>query len=131
MAEIVLETTGLTKYYGGRLAVDHLDLKVPRGCICGFLGRNGAGKTTVIKMLLGLLEPTAGSARLLGCDNTVKDQWQAGHKQGAQAAAGGDQPQGETLRIIVLAEGRINQGSDGDDGNGTGARESRENGAGD
>jgi ABC-2 type transport system ATP-binding protein len=71
MTEIVLETMGLTKYYGGRLAVDHLDLKVPRGCICGFLGRNGAGKTTAIKMLLGLLEPTAGSARVLGCDATA------------------------------------------------------------
>lgn len=60
MSEIVLETEGLTKYYGGALAVDHLDLKIPRGCISGFLGRNGAGKTTAIKMMLGLLNPTAG-----------------------------------------------------------------------
>lgn len=71
MAEIVLETKGLTKYYGGTQAVDHVDLKVPQGCICGFLGRNGAGKTTAIKMMLGLLEPTAGSASLLGCDSTA------------------------------------------------------------
>lgn len=69
MAEIVLETTGLTKYYGGTLAVDHVDLKVPRGCICGFLGRNGAGKTTAIKMMLGLLKPTVGHSRVLGCDS--------------------------------------------------------------
>jgi len=71
MAEIVLETKGLTKYYGARPALDHLDLRIPRGCICGFLGRNGAGKTTAIKMMLGLLTPTAGSASLLGCDSTA------------------------------------------------------------
>ncbi len=69
MNETVLQTQGLTKYYGKRPAVDHLDLQVPRGCICGFIGRNGAGKTTAIKMLLGLLNPTAGSAALLGCDS--------------------------------------------------------------
>jgi ABC-2 type transport system ATP-binding protein len=71
MAEIVLETKGLTKYYGARPALDHLDLRIRRGCICGFLGRNGAGKTTAIKMLLGLLTPTAGSSSLLGCDSTA------------------------------------------------------------
>jgi len=71
MNEIVLETNGLTKYYGTALAVDHLDLKVPAGCICGFVGRNGAGKTTAIKLMLGLLGPTAGSSRLLGCDSTA------------------------------------------------------------
>lgn len=66
MTEIVLETQGWTKYYGAKAALDHLDLRVPRGCICGFLGRNGAGKTTAIKLMLGLLTPTAGSPRLLG-----------------------------------------------------------------
>jgi ABC-2 type transport system ATP-binding protein len=69
MAETVLETHGLTKYYGGRLALDHLDVQIPRGCICGFVGRNGAGKTTAIKLMLGLLNPTAGSSSLLGCDS--------------------------------------------------------------
>jgi ABC-2 type transport system ATP-binding protein len=71
MTEIVLETKGLTKYYGGTLAVDHMDLEIPRGCICGFVGRNGAGKTTAIKLMLGLLNPTAGSSRLLGCDSSA------------------------------------------------------------
>ena len=70
MAEIVLETHGLTKYFGSIAAVDHLDLQLPRGCICGFIGRNGAGKTTAIKLMLGLLNPTAGSARVLDCDST-------------------------------------------------------------
>jgi ABC-2 type transport system ATP-binding protein len=69
MTEFVLETQGLTKYYGDKLAVNHIDLKIPRGCICGFVGRNGSGKTTAIKLLLGFLKPTAGSSRLLGCDS--------------------------------------------------------------
>ena len=69
MTETVLQTQGLTKYYGSTLALDHLDLKIPQGCICGFVGRNGAGKTTAIKLMLGLLKPTAGSSRLLGCDS--------------------------------------------------------------
>ncbi len=71
MPEIVLETEALTKYFGGTVAVDHLDLQLPRGCICGFVGRNGAGKTTAIKLMMGLLRPTAGSSRLLGCDSTA------------------------------------------------------------
>lgn len=71
MTETVLETKGLTKYYGSVLAVDHLDLKIPRGCICGFVGRNGAGKTTAIKLMLGLLQPTTGSSQLLGCDSAA------------------------------------------------------------
>ncbi|MBW8038869.1 MAG: ABC transporter ATP-binding protein [Planctomycetes bacterium] len=71
MTETVLQTQGLTKYYGSTLAVDHLDLKIPRGSICGFVGRNGAGKTTAIKLMLGLLRPTAGSSRLLGCDSAA------------------------------------------------------------
>jgi len=71
MSDIVLETEGLTKYYGSTVAVDHLDMQVPRGCICGFVGRNGAGKTTAIKLMLGLLNPTEGSSKLLGCDSTT------------------------------------------------------------
>ncbi|MFG2921644.1 ABC transporter ATP-binding protein [Streptomyces sp. NPDC048305] len=63
----VIETRGLTKRYrGGQLAVDGLDLDVPAGSVYGFLGPNGSGKTTTIRMLLGLIEPTAGTARVLG-----------------------------------------------------------------
>ena len=68
MSEIVLETKKLTKYYGKRLALDHLDMKVQQGTIYGLLGRNGAGKTTAIKLLLGLMKPTSGSGSMLGCD---------------------------------------------------------------
>jgi ABC-2 type transport system ATP-binding protein len=69
MTETVLESHGLTKYFGKTVAVDHLNLEIPRGCICGFVGRNGAGKTTAIKLMLGLLRPTTGSSKLLGCDS--------------------------------------------------------------
>ncbi|WP_055555994.1 ABC transporter ATP-binding protein [Streptomyces sp. NBRC 110028] len=66
-ADPVVETRGLTKRYrGGQLAVDGLDLTVPRGSVFGFLGPNGSGKTTTIRMLMGLIEPTSGGARLLG-----------------------------------------------------------------
>jgi ABC-2 type transport system ATP-binding protein len=60
-------TSGLTKRFrGGQLAVDGIDLAVPRGSVYGFLGPNGSGKTTTIRMLLGLAFPTSGSAELLG-----------------------------------------------------------------
>jgi ABC-2 type transport system ATP-binding protein len=62
-----ISTSGLTKRFrGGQLAVDHLDLAVPSGSVYGFLGPNGSGKTTTIRMLLGLAFPTDGSAALLG-----------------------------------------------------------------
>ncbi|MGQ0634149.1 MAG: ABC transporter ATP-binding protein [Planctomycetaceae bacterium] len=61
-----LETRGLTKYYGGRPVVHALDLKVPVGCVYGFLGRNGAGKSTTIRMLTGMVAPDFGEARVLG-----------------------------------------------------------------
>jgi ABC-2 type transport system ATP-binding protein len=61
-------TRGLTKRYGELTAVDALDLEVHRGEIFGLLGQNGAGKTTTILMLLGLTEPSDGSARVLGYD---------------------------------------------------------------
>ncbi|OON78497.1 ABC transporter ATP-binding protein [Streptomyces tsukubensis] len=63
----VIETRGLTKRYrGGQLAVEGLDLSVPAGSVFGFLGPNGSGKTTTIRMLMGLIEPTSGSAYVLG-----------------------------------------------------------------
>ncbi|MGJ6980455.1 ABC transporter ATP-binding protein [Aestuariimicrobium soli] len=58
-------TSGLTKTFGQQRAVDDVDLVVPRGAVYGFLGPNGSGKTTTIRMLLGLIHPTAGSVTLL------------------------------------------------------------------
>ncbi|MFJ6729909.1 ABC transporter ATP-binding protein [Streptomyces sp. NPDC091281] len=65
--DTVIRTRALTKRYrGGQLAVDGLDLAVPAGSVFGFLGPNGSGKTTTIRMLMGLIEPTSGTARVLG-----------------------------------------------------------------
>jgi ABC-2 type transport system ATP-binding protein len=58
----------LTRAFDRKLAVDRLDLEVPRGCFFAFLGPNGAGKSTTIRMLCGMLRPTAGEARVLGID---------------------------------------------------------------
>ena len=64
---LAVATTGLTKRYGGEvLAVDRVDLRVARGEIYAFLGLNGAGKSTTIRMLLGMIRPTAGHAELFG-----------------------------------------------------------------
>ncbi len=69
--EVVLRTRNLSKQYGTRLAVDHLNLEVHRGDIFGFLGPNGAGKTTTIRMALGLIAPSAGSVEMLGQDIAI------------------------------------------------------------
>ncbi|MFM9369264.1 ABC transporter ATP-binding protein [Streptomyces sp. Da 82-17] len=62
-----VRTRALTKRFrGGQLAVDRLDLTVPAGTVFGFLGPNGSGKTTTIRMLMGLIEPTSGTAHVLG-----------------------------------------------------------------
>jgi len=67
MSDLAIASTALTKRFrGGQLAVDQVDLAVPRGSVYGFLGPNGSGKTTTIRMLLGLAYPTSGSAQLLG-----------------------------------------------------------------
>src|SRR5205823_6877312 len=61
-----VETSGLTKRFGSRVAVDEVDLTVPQATAFGFLGPNGAGKTTLIRTLLGLTHPTSGTVSLLG-----------------------------------------------------------------
>lgn len=65
--DAVVRTRGLTKKFrSGQVAVDGIDLEVPRGAVYGFLGPNGSGKTTTIRMLLGLVQPTSGEALVLG-----------------------------------------------------------------
>ena len=66
MTDLAIQTEGLTKRLGDAAVVDKLDLVVPRGSVYGFLGPNGSGKTTTIRMLLGLIWPSAGSYRVLG-----------------------------------------------------------------
>lgn len=64
----VIATHRLTKYYDGRPVVNQLTLRVPQGCVYGFLGRNGSGKSTTIKMLLGMVHADFGRAEILGQD---------------------------------------------------------------
>ncbi|MBX9746756.1 MAG: ABC transporter ATP-binding protein [Hyphomonadaceae bacterium] len=66
--DIVIDVRGLTKRFGDRTVVDQFDLRVPRGAIYGFLGPNGSGKTTTIRMVCGLLKPESGEGEVLGFD---------------------------------------------------------------
>ena len=68
MTDYAIEVSGLNKSFGGRRAVRDLSLKVPRGRIFGFLGPNGSGKTTSIRMICGLLTADSGSGTCLGYD---------------------------------------------------------------
>src|SRR5450631_2208436 len=77
--ETIIETRGLTKRFGALTAVDHLDLTVAKGEIFGLVGPDGAGKTTTLRMLCGLMDPSEGSATVAGHDvaresRAVKDQ---------------------------------------------------------
>ena len=63
-----MSLAGLCKSFGAKVAVDHLDLQVPRGCLFGLVGPNGAGKTTTLSMATGLLRPDAGTAQVLDHD---------------------------------------------------------------
>ena len=65
-SQLAISATDLSKFYGDRKALNHANFEVPRGSICGFVGPNGSGKTTTIRMLLGLIQPTGGSATVLG-----------------------------------------------------------------
>jgi len=79
---LTIETTNLTKAFGSSIAVDHINMGVGKGEIFGFLGANGAGKTTAIRMLCGLLEPTSGSGQVAGFDimrETAKIRWKIGY----------------------------------------------------
>ena len=60
-----LEVTGLTKHYPG-FTLDHISFSLPEGCIMGLIGENGAGKTTALKLILGLARPDGGSIQVLG-----------------------------------------------------------------
>lgn len=66
MPPLVIETAGLTRHFGTLVAVNSVDLAIPRGGVVGLVGPNGSGKSTMIRMLLGLIHPTAGTARVLG-----------------------------------------------------------------
>jgi ABC-2 type transport system ATP-binding protein len=86
-----IQTQGLTRRFGTRVAADAISMTVPERSIYGFLGRNGAGKTTTIKMLLGLLRADAGQARIAGID-VAADRIGAARKVGALLEAQGFYP---------------------------------------
>lgn len=67
-AASVIQARGLSRRFGALVAVDRVDLRVPRACVYGFLGPNGSGKSTTIRMLCGLLTPTAGHIEVLGLE---------------------------------------------------------------
>ncbi len=68
MSGLAIELENVTKAFGARRAVDGLDLRVPQGALYGFVGPNGSGKTTTLRMILRILLPTTGSVRVLGAD---------------------------------------------------------------
>ena len=76
--EYIIETKNLTKQFPNKLAVDHIDMHIKRGDIYGFIGRNGAGKTTAMKLILGLLNPTEGEIKLFGDENLNKARTKIG-----------------------------------------------------
>ena len=90
---LAIETRGLSKAYRGRNVVDGLDMHVARGDIYGFVGRNGAGKSTTMKMICGMIRPTAGEVRLF-------DRFAAGSSGSASQKA----PRSEAVRIGTLVE---------------------------
>ncbi|MBN1287151.1 MAG: ABC transporter ATP-binding protein [Anaerolineae bacterium] len=72
MSEIIIRTENLSREFGAVRAVDQLSFEVPAGVVFGFLGPNGSGKTTTIRLLLGLLEPSAGRAEIFGFDTRTQ-----------------------------------------------------------
>ncbi|WP_114969648.1 ABC transporter ATP-binding protein [Rhodoferax ferrireducens] len=78
---LAVDVSGLTKRYGGRAVVDNLSIQLETGRICGFLGPNGSGKTTTIRMLCGLLTPDSGSGTCLGLD-IIRQAAQIKHQVG-------------------------------------------------
>ncbi len=72
---LALDVADLSKKYGDRMALSHANFEVPMGSICGFVGPNGSGKTTTIRMLLGLIAPTTGSGHVLGESITQPEKY--------------------------------------------------------
>jgi ABC-2 type transport system ATP-binding protein len=119
VGDVAIRTRGLTKRYGDFVAVDRLDLTVTQGEVFGLLGPNGAGKTTTILMLLGLSEPSDGTARVLGLDparNPLIVKRQVGYlpdEVGFYGSMTGRQNLRYTARLNAIdsqeAEGRIDR----------------------
>ena len=119
--EYIIETRQLTKKYPAKLAVDHLDLHVNKGDIYGLIGKNGAGKTTAMKMLLGICSPTSGGMSLFGSEELNAERKKIGSllespglyrnctayenmKRFSILYGGSDEEIGELLEFVGLAD---------------------------
>src|SRR3954468_18536076 len=100
MADAIIETSNLYKTYGAVEAVRGLDLRVAAGSICGFLGRNGSGKTTTMKMLIGMTRPDGGTARVFGMDAANPSCSVA--IRARTAFVGDEKPLYDTMRVAEL-----------------------------
>lgn len=107
----IIEAKGLSKFYGKKAALDHLDLEVKKGEVLGYLGPNGAGKTTTIRLLLGLIKPTSGSATIAGRD--VQHDAAILHKHVAyvpgESTYWPNLSGAETLRFLGNVHGHVDQ----------------------
>src|SRR3954471_14729684 len=79
VTDLAIEAHGLVKRFGDAVAVDGIDLAIPKGMIYGILGPNGAGKTTTLRMLLGIIDPDEGERTLLGRDQPIQAAAQVGY----------------------------------------------------
>lgn len=109
--DYVMETQNLTKRYQSATVVDHVNLHVPKGKIYGLLGRNGAGKTTIMKMMLQLVRPTEGTIRLFGAGyrEHMSDIY---HKIGSMIETPGfytNLTGQENLEILAMLQGKISK----------------------
>ncbi len=103
-ADWAIETDALTRRFGAQAAVDGIDLRVPRGSFYGFLGENGAGKSTTISMLTGVLAPSSGAMRVLGMGAAGGAGAGAASREARQAAASIDELK---RRIGVVPDGLL------------------------
>jgi ABC-2 type transport system ATP-binding protein len=107
----VIETKGLTKIYGDKAVLDDLDIKVEKGEVLGYLGPNGAGKTVTIRLLLGLIKASTGSAKIFGLD-AWKDKVEI-HKRVAyvpgEANLWPNLTGAETLKLLSNVHGGVDE----------------------
>ena len=79
----LITTSGLCKIYGGKMVIGHVDMHIPESSIYGFVGENGSGKTTIMRLLTGLAEPSAGSFTLFGVNNKDRKIYEVRNKVSA------------------------------------------------